>query len=721
MTTNRILQAGLSANGVTETDPLLDVKDLAVTFHTERGTVRAVDGVTLRMERGETLGLVGESGSGKSALAQALMRLHPDGATISGDLRFGGTDVLALDRRGLRKLRGRAIGMVFQDPNATLNPVRTIGAQLMETVRVQLGQGRGASRRTAIDLLGQVGLPMPERQLTAYPHELSGGMRQRAMIALALAGEPELLIADEATTALDVSVQAQILALLRGIIDARSMSLLLITHDLGVAASISDRLAVMYAGRLAELGPAAGVLDRPEHPYTDALLRCIPAFDGIAGQPLLTIEGQAPDPRNRPPGCAFAPRCPLAEARCASEEPRLSARADARLAACWVTESGRPATMVTPDDPPNAQDQTADDAKEPAAVRPGERTGTARVAGEPGLLSVDGLRVAYRVRSRLFDRGPSTLIAVRGMSFELAAGETLGLVGESGSGKSSAARAVLRLEPTASGRISFAGRDLSRMSGRALRGVRPNLQMVMQDITTSLNPRFTVAQVIAEPVIAQRIVPPHEQAAYIAELLDAVSLPRHVADWRARDLSGGQRQRVNIARALASKPTLIVADEPTSALDVSVRAQILNLMKSLQQERQLAYLFISHDLAVVRQMSDRIAVLYLGKLVEVGERDEICSAPRHPYTQALLAAVPTIERPRHIPGVLSGEPPSTLRPPSGCPFRTRCPRARDICAAQEPALELTGSTHAVACFFPGDSDASLPGHGQSNRQEMTSP
>jgi peptide/nickel transport system ATP-binding protein len=759
MTTNPVLQARLRGNGATATDPLLDVKDLAVTFHTQRGTVRAVDGVTLRIARGETLGLVGESGSGKSALAQALMRLLPDGATISGDLKFAGTDVLALDRRGLRQLRGRAIGMVFQDPNATLNPVRTIGAQLTETVRVQLGQGRRTSRRTAIDLLGQVGLPTPERQLTAYPHELSGGMRQRAMIALALAGEPELLIADEATTALDVSVQAQILALLRGIIDARSMSLLLITHDLGVAASICDQLAVMYAGRLAELGPAAGVLDRPEHPYTDALLRCIPAFDGIAGQPLMTIEGQAPDPRHRPPGCAFAPRCPLAEARCASEEPRMSPRADARLAACWVTESGRPATVVTadqlanapdqlangpdqlangPDQLANGPDQTAGPANEPAGVPQVERAGTARSAGEPALLTVDGLRVAYRVRSRLFDRGPSALVAVRGMSFELAAGETLGLVGESGSGKSSAARAVLRLEPTASGRISFAGRDLSRLSGRALRGVRPDLQMVMQDITTSLNPRFTVAQVIAEPIIAQRIVPPHERAAYIAELLDAVSLPRHVADSRARDLSGGQRQRVNIARALASKPTLIVADEPTSALDVSVRAQILNLMKSLQQERQLAYLFISHDLAVVRQMSDRIAVLYLGKLVEVGERDEICSDPRHPYTQALLAAVPTVERPQHIPGVLSGEPPSTLRPPSGCPFRTRCPRARDICAAQEPALELTSSTHAVACFFPGAGDASLPGpgassavpvpvpghgpgHGRSNRPEMTSP
>jgi peptide/nickel transport system ATP-binding protein len=718
MTTNPAPQAGLSADGTTATDPLLEVRDLAVTFHTERGAVRAVDGVTLCMARGETLGLVGESGSGKSALAQALMRLLPDGTTIGGDLRFGGSDVLTLDGRGLRKLRGRAIGMVFQDPNATLNPVRTIGAQLTETVRIRLGQGRRTARRTAIDLLGQVGLPTPDRQLTAYPYELSGGMRQRVMIALALAGEPELLIADEATTALDVSVQAQILALLRGIIDSRGMSMLLITHDLGVAASISDRLAVMYAGRLAELGPAADVLDRPEHPYTDALLRCIPAFDGDAGQPLMTIEGQAPDPRQRPPGCAFAPRCQLAEARCSSEVPHMSPRAGSRLAACWVTESGRSARTAT---------SSLSSAQEPertvavATAAGGEPPEIAASAGERSLLAVDGLRVAYRVRSPLLDRGPSILVALRGMSFELAAGETLGLVGESGSGKSSAARAVLRLEPSASGRISFAGRDLSQLSGRALRSVRPNLQMVMQDITTSLNPRFTVAQVIEEPIIAQRIVPPRERAAYIAELLDAVSLPRHVADWQARDLSGGQRQRVNIARALASKPTLIVADEPTSALDVSVRAQILNLMKSLQQERQLAYLFISHDLAVVRQMSDRIAVLYLGKLVETGSRDEICSAPQHPYTQALIAAVPTIDRRQHALEVLRGEAPSALRPPSGCPFRTRCPRARDVCATQEPALESTGSTHAVACFFPGTDAAPADPSARPTRQDTTSP
>lgn len=689
---------------MTDDGPLLDVRDLAVTFHTERGAVRAVDGVTLRIDRGETLGLVGESGSGKSAMAQALIRLLPDGTAVTGSLEFGGTDVLSLDGRGLRKLRGRSIGMVFQDPNATLNPVRTIGAQLTETVRIQLGQGRGAARRTAVDLLAQVGLPTPDRQLGAYPHELSGGMRQRVMIALALAGEPELLIADEATTALDVSVQAQILALLRGIIDRRQMSMLLITHDLGVAASISDRLAVMYSGRLAELGPAGDVLERPEHPYTDALLRCIPAFDGVAGQPLVTIEGQAPDPRHRPPGCAFAPRCALAETRCTSEAPRLSPRAVTpaspaspgapRLAACWVTESGRPVTAAPSPAAQPAAATAADESPQP---------------DQASLLDVTGLRVEYRVRSRILDRGSSTLVAVRGMSFELGPGETLGLVGESGSGKSSAARAVLRLEPTAAGRISFAGRDLTRLSGRALRGVRPDLQMVMQDITTSLNPRFTVAQVIAEPIIAERIVPAHERAAYIGELLDAVSLPRHVADWQARDLSGGQRQRVNIARALASRPTLIVADEPTSALDVSVRAQILNLMKSLQRERRLAYLFISHDLAVVRQMSDRIAVLYLGKLVEVGPRDEVCAAPRHPYTQALLAAVPAVDRRRDTLEVLAGEAPSPLHPPTGCPFRTRCPRARAICASEEPPLEPAGATHAVACHFPGAAGAPLAG------------
>jgi oligopeptide/dipeptide ABC transporter ATP-binding protein len=328
---------------------------------------------------------------------------------------------------------------------------------------------------------------------------------------------------------------------------------------------------------------------------------------------------------------------------------------------------------------------------------------------ENTLLTVDNLRVSYRLRGR------STLVAVRGMSFELGAGETLGLVGESGSGKSSAARAVLRLEPSASGRISFMGRDLTRLSGRALRGVRPDLQMVMQDITTSLNPRFTVAQVIAEPIAAQHVVPASERAAYIGELLDAVSLPRNVADWQARDLSGGQRQRVNIARALATRPELIVADEPTSALDVSVRAQILNLMKSLQRERGLAYLFISHDLAVVRQMSDRIAVLYLGKLVEVGTRDQVCEAPQHPYTQALLAAVPTIERRQETLEVLTGEAPSPLHPPTGCPFRTRCARARDICAEQEPPLEPAGDSHAVACYFPGDAPVTSPA-----RQESTS-
>jgi peptide/nickel transport system ATP-binding protein len=718
-------QTAQNASRATVTDPLLDVADLAVTFHTDGGSVRAVDGVTLQIGRGETLGLVGESGSGKSTLAHALMRLLPGRTTITGGLEFAGTDILALDDRGLRKFRGRAIGMIFQDPNATLNPVRTIGAQLMETVRIQLRQGRKAARRTAIDLLGQVELPAAERQLTAFPHELSGGMRQRVMIALALAGEPELLVADEATTALDVSVQAQILALLRGIIDSRRMSLLLITHDLGVAASICDQLAVMYAGRLVELGPVAAVLDGPEHPYTDALLRCIPAFDGAAGQPLATIGGQAPDPRQRPQGCAFAPRCPLAESRCVSEVPRMSPRGGERLAACWVTESGRSAaTAAKPDEPATAPGQAVDAVSTPAAGLPSEQARAGPAPGEPpSLLAVDGLRVAYHVRSRLFDRGPSTLIAVRGMSFELAAGETLGLVGESGSGKSSVARAVLRLEPAASGRISFVGRDLSTLSGRSLRSVRPDMQLVMQDITTSLNPRFTVAQVIAEPIIAQRVVPARERAALISSLLDSVSLPRHVADWQARDLSGGQRQRVNIARALASKPSLIVADEPTSALDVSVRAQILNLMKSLQQERQLAYLFISHDLAVVRQMSDRIAVLYLGKVVEVGERDDVCSAPRHPYTQALLDAVPTIDRRHYTPKVLSGEAPNPLRPPSGCPFRTRCPRAQDICAAQEPALEQAdGSGHAVACFFPDAGDVlAVPSASSADHGDADSP
>jgi len=494
-----------------------------------------------------------------------------------------------------------------------------------------------------------------------------------------------------------VSVQAQILVLLRELVAERDMAMLLITHDLGVAAEVADRVSVIYSGRIAETGGSGEVFGDPEHPYTSALIGCIPRLDAPPGDTLTAIEGQAPDPLARPDGCAFAPRCPVAIARCASDRPALNTReGDAHLAACWVTEEGGSPVDVAFESLRTVPGEPAAD----QADGPSREESVAHGAGTP-ILSARELTVRYPVRGRLLAPGPRTLVAVRGVSFELAPGRTLGLVGESGSGKSSTARAALRLEDGTSGELAFGGRDLLALKGRALRRLRPRLQMVMQDITTSLNPRFSVADAIGEPIRAHDIVPAHERRGYIAELLAAVSLPSDIADRPARELSGGQRQRVNIARALATRPDLIVADEPTSALDVSVRAQILNLMRRLQRERGIAYLFISHDLTVIRQMSDEVAVMYLGRIVEVGERDALFASPQHPYTQALLDAVPTIGGGRRGLRPIRGETPSALQPPTGCPFHARCPRARDRCRAEDPMLAPAATGGQVACFFPG--------------------
>jgi oligopeptide/dipeptide ABC transporter ATP-binding protein len=682
-------------------DPLLTVTDLAVGFETARGVVRAVDGVSFTIGRGESVGVVGESGSGKSVTAMALMGLLPPYARTTGSIRFDGTEVLAQSPRALRRLRGGRIGMVFQDPNASLNPVRTVGAQLIETLRVLRDTGRAAARSSAVDLLDQVGLPEPRRQLAAYPHELSGGMRQRVMIALAMAGEPELLIADEATTALDVSVQAQILVLLGQLIAERGMSLLVITHDLGVAATVSDRIAVMYSGRLAEVGDSDAVFSDPTHPYTYALMRCIPSLDAPLDQAMTSIAGQAPDPLHRPSGCAFSDRCPLVVDRCRAERPALTARPgqDSHRSACWVTE-GSTVPLAQRISSTTAPVGSAEEVEGAEEVERNGRLGPipdGEAGSDRAVLRVRDLEVRYRVRQPFLSRAPRRLVAVRGVDLEIPSGRTLGLVGESGSGKSSTARAVLMLEPHTTGSVSYFGRELTGLPERQLRPLRTQLQMIMQDITTSLSPRFTVEEAISEPLRAHRINPPGGRRAHVASLLRDVSLPADAAGRMARELSGGQRQRVNLARALSTDPDLIVADEPTSALDVSVRAQILNLMRRVQAGRGLSYLFISHDLTVIRQMCDTVAVMYLGKVVETGEKDRIFAEPRHPYTRALLAAVPRIGQ--HNLTAIAGELPSPLTPPSGCPFRTRCPKAQAICAEREPQLEGADG-QAVACFFP---------------------
>jgi peptide/nickel transport system ATP-binding protein len=666
--------------------PVLTVEDLAVTFRTPVGPLRAVRGVSFGLGEGETLAIVGESGCGKSVTALSLLRLLPSPpAEVTGVVRFEGEDLMTMPEEGMREVRGRRIAMVFQDPMSSLNPVRTIGVQMEEVLRVHLGLGRRAARRRSADLLGSVGIPAPDRQLDSYPHQLSGGMRQRVMIAMALSCEPRVLVADEPTTALDVSIQAQILELLRTVTAAHGTAMILISHDLSVVAGLADRIAVMYAGHLMETGLTAGVFAHPHHPYAKGLLECIPRLDRPLTRRLLSIEGGLPDPHGDPAGCPFAPRCEFVMDRCLVEMPPLEAKAPDQQAACWADLSAvLPRTEVT---------------GEPAAA-------SRAAAGEP-LVRVEDLRVHFRVGGGPPLRPRLALRAVDGISFDVRRGETLSIVGESGCGKSTTGRALLRLVDVTSGRVVFDGEDLLSLAGDALRRLRPNLQMVFQDPYGSLDPRMSVGDLVGEPLRVHRAAQGHGLRARVHELLEMVGLPAGAADRFPHQLSGGQRQRVGVARALALHPSLVVADEPTSALDVSVRAQILNLMQDLQERLGLTYVFISHDLSIVRHMSSRVAVMYLGKIVEVADRDTLYADPRHPYTQGLLATVPVpdpaVERGRRR-AAMRGDVPNPADPPRGCRFNTRCPLAFDRCFVEEPPLVLLADGHEAACFLAQPAD-----------------
>jgi peptide/nickel transport system ATP-binding protein len=666
------------------TQPLLSVEDLSVTFRTGAGPLRAVRGVGFTLERGGSLAIVGESGCGKSATALSLMRLVPSPpGEVTGSVRFEGSDLMRRSEEELRAVRGRRIAMVFQDPMSSLNPVRTIGIQMEEMLRVHLGMGRAQARRRSAELLGSVGIPAPERQLRSYPHQLSGGMRQRVMIAMALSCDPEILIADEPTTALDVSIQAQILELLRTVTDARGMSLVMISHDLSVVAGLADRIAVMYAGQIVETGPTERIFAHPRHPYTRGLLECIPRLDQPRVGRLRAIEGGLPDLHGEVVGCPFADRCGFVMERCRTEAPPLEEKAPGQLAACWAEV------------PP------------PAAVAAGvaARAQPATGAGDGPLVQVRNLSVHFRLGGGLPFRPRPTLRAVDGVTFDVPRGRTLSLVGESGCGKSTTGRALLRLVPVTSGRVLFDGRDLVPLGEEAVRRLRPNLQMIFQDPYSSLDPRMTVANAVAEPLQVHRAANGQGARGRVRELLDMVGLPARVAERYPHQLSGGQRQRVGIARALALNPSLIVADEPTSALDVSVRAQILNLLRDLQEVHGLTYVFISHDLSVVRHMSETVAVMYLGKIVELAPRDVLYADPRHPYTRGLLATVPVpdpaVERGRRR-AAIQGDVPNPAEPPRGCRFNTRCPLAFDRCFVEEPPLAPVGGGHRAACFLAGE-------------------
>jgi len=656
--------------------PMLSVTDLRLGFAAGRRTLLAVDGISFTISRGETFALLGESGCGKSATAQGLMRLLPAaGRIVGGSVSLDGEDLLALAEADMRGWRGRRMAMIFQEPATSLNPVLTVGRQIGEVLERHLGLAGAAARERMLDLLRQVGIADPERRLDEYPFQLSGGMKQRVMIAIALAGEPELLIADEPTTALDVTVQAQILDLLAKLQVDRGMGMLLITHDLGVVARMAHRIGVMYAGELVEVASREDFFTTPRHPYTQALFAALPEVSR-RGTVLTTIPGQVPSLAAMPAGCRFAERCPQVMPLCRERSPVWREATPGHAVRChW-------------------QGTTAAVEKSP------DFTVDREISEKTELLTVADLKVHFPIRKGILQRTVGHVFAVDGVSLTISPGRTLALVGESGCGKTTVGKALLQLIPPTAGSVRLAGEELVGLRGRRLRAVRRHLQMIFQDPFASLNPRLRIGEIIAEGIGALAAAPAGQAQAAVRALLQQVGLPGDAVDRYPHEFSGGQRQRIAIARALAVQPELLVCDEPTSALDVSVQAQILNLLKQLQAELGVAYLFITHNFAVVEYLAHDVAVMYLGRIVEQGRAEEVLENPRHPYTQALLSAVP-VPRPDGGEGRirLGGETPSPASPPTGCHFHPRCPKATAVCRERYPERTAVSATHAVNCHW----------------------
>jgi peptide/nickel transport system ATP-binding protein len=677
------------------TEPVLEVRDLVANFTTDRGLVRAVNGVSFDVAAGETLALVGESGSGKSVTALSLMRMvRSPGRIVSGQVHYHGRDLLGLPEAQMRAVRGGGISMIFQDPASSLNPVMRIRDQLVECMRTH-GKFTGAqARERALDLMARVGIPDPDARIVDYPHAFSGGMRQRVTIAMALANEPDLIIADEPTTALDVTIQAQILELLARLNAELGTAIVLITHNLGVVARSCQRVAVMYAGRIVEQAPVDELFAAPRHPYTRALLAATPHLSASRDLALVPIEGRPPDLAAPLSGCAYAPRCAAALDRCHHEDPPLyHTDGKRREWACWVA---------------------GPDGELPPAPWPSDFAvhQAAQSHGEP-VLEVRNLSRTFEMGRRLggLRRRTDIVSAVDDVDFTVFPGETLGLVGESGCGKSTLAKVLLGVHPATAGSIHFDGRDIGLLRGKGLRWYRSQTQLVFQDPMSSLNPRLTVHDTIGEPLLIHALAKGVSLNKRVAELLELVGLEPQMATRYPHEFSGGQRQRIVIARALAVNPKLLVCDEAVSALDVSLQAQIINLLQDLQRKLGLAYLFIGHDLAAVRHISHRIMVMYLGQVVESGPSEAITASPQHPYTASLLSAVPEPDPVRERTReriVLAGDVPSPVNPPQACRFHTRCPigpiakPARTICATQRPPLREVSPGQYAACHFPGE-------------------
>jgi peptide/nickel transport system ATP-binding protein len=614
---------------------LLEVSDLTVAFPTDSGVVHAVRGMNFHVDPAEVVALVGESGAGKSASAMAVIGLLPEYAEVSGSVRLHGDELNGLSDQAMSAIRGKTIGTVFQDPMSALTPVYTVGDQIAEAIEIhQRGMTKRAARTRAVELLELVGIAQPQRRARAFPHELSGGERQRVVIAMAIANDPDLLICDEPTTALDVTVQAQILEVLKTARDVTGAGVLIITHDLGVVAEFADRALVMYAGRPVEVASVEELYRNRRMPYTAGLLGSVPRLDAHQGARLVPIPGAPPSMAALPPGCPFAPRCPLAIDDCRAAEPQL-VEIGTRAAAATSSTSHRAACIRT--------DQVAGRS---AAEIYGVSTAAPSAqpdADPPAVLRVHDLVKTYKLtKGVVFRRQVGEVRAVDGVSFELHQGRTLGIVGESGSGKSTTLHQILELTAPQSGSIEVLGTDVAALDSRSRRTLRGDLQVVFQDPVASLDPRLPVFEVLAEPLSANGFDKKRIDDR-VAELLGIVGLAREDASRYPAEFSGGQKQRIGIARALATQPKILALDEPVSALDVSIQAGIINLLLDLQQRFGLSYLFVSHDLSVVKHLAHRVAVMYKGAIVEQGDGDEVFTDPQHEYTRRLLAAVPQPE------------------------------------------------------------------------------
>jgi peptide/nickel transport system ATP-binding protein len=660
---------------------LLKIKDLCTYFRTEGNPARAVDGVSFSIKEGETYAIVGESGSGKSVTALSIMQLLPKGHGYieSGSITFCGEELTDQSAAEMRKIRGNDISMIFQEPMTALNPVFTVGHQIAEVFRQHQKMNKQAARTHSIEMLDMVGIPEPETRFDNFPHELSGGMQQRIMIAMALACKPKLLIADEPTTALDVTIQSQILDLMKELQQKTGTAILLITHDMGVVRENADRVGVMYGGKLVEEAPVEELFKNPAHPYTELLMRALPARTH-RGQKLDTIEGLVPKATAKLEGCRFENRCPARMACCSTTPPERYEVSEKHSASCHLFAEGpkRGAIAVSNQAaPPSPLDRTVIQ------------------------LTTTDLKMHFPLKKSFWGKSKGTVKAVDGVSIKLHKGETLALVGESGCGKTTVGKSILQLYKPTGGSVRFKETELIGTDKANMKAIRQDIQFVFQDPFASLNPRQPIGDILIEGMEIHKIgANKKERLSKACILLERVGLSPDMIFRYPHEFSGGQRQRIVLARALSTDPELLICDEATSALDVSVQAQILNLLKDLQAELNLAYIFITHDLSVVKYLANRVAVMYLGRIVEEGTAEEIFSSPKHPYTRALLSAAPqTTEESALTKILLEGDVPSPITPPAGCHFHPRCPDALEKCSATYPEETTFSETHGCKCLL----------------------